>query len=101
MRFITLQKANFLAMCRFTVTVSVSVCLPINGALINASFNHVSVSHHGAVTRLSTTNFGNFFFSYMKRTKLKLLEQVHLPSNGKATYRFRRAILEGRITAIY
>ena len=101
MRFITLQKANFLAMCRFTVSVSVCSLFAYQWSIDQCKFQSRSVSHHGAVTRLSTTNFGNFFFSYMKRMKLKLLEQVHLPSNGKATYRFRRAILEGRITAIY
>ena len=37
----------------------------------------------------------------LKRTKLKLLKQVHLPSNGKATYRFHRALLACDTTASY
>ena len=47
------------------------------------------------------TKFLQFFFSCVKRTKLKLLVQAHLLSVEEPAYGFRRAMLVRDTTAAY
>ena len=57
----------------------------------------MQVSNVVLIMELARPIYGNFFFSYDETHEAKTAEQVHLPSNGKATYRFRRAFSKAEL----